>query len=158
MPFRFFSVPASDDGAAAELLNQFLRRVKVVAIERQLLPHPGAPAWVFCIEFQDGATPAAAPGGRGAERIDYRAILPADAFARYARLRTARKRWGEEAGVPLYAVFTNEQLAEIAKRVPTTITELKSIAGIGDAKIAAWGERVLSVAQQADESAATPST
>jgi len=158
MPYRVFSVPAGDDGTAVELLNQFLRRVKVVAVEKHLLSQPGSASWTFCIEYQDGAVPVPPSQQRGAERIDYRAILPPDVFARYARLRTARKRWGEEAGVPLYAVFTNEQLAEIAKRMPASVAELRTIAGIGDAKIAAWGERALAVAQQADLPAATTPT
>jgi len=131
MPFRTFAIPVTDDGSTVETLNQFLRRVKVVAIEKHLITQTSAAVWAFCIDFQDGASPTTTISSRPPEKVDYRAILPPETFAVFARLRTLRKKRSEEAGVPLYAVITNEQMAEIAKHRPTTIMELRAIDGIG---------------------------
>jgi len=45
-----------------------------------------------------------------------------------------RKKLAEENGLPVYAVCTNEQLAEIAKRKPKNMTECMQIDGIGQGK------------------------
>jgi len=78
MPFRVFSIPVSDDGGAADLLNQCVRRVKVVAIERHLVTQGVGPMWAFCIEYQDGPGSTNASQSRSAERTDYRITLPPD--------------------------------------------------------------------------------
>lgn len=86
------------------------------------------------------------PGGnRDALKTDYREKLDPDTFARFARLRQARKRWAEEAGVPVYAIFTNAQLAAVAQARPDSLTALQEIDGIGAAKASSYGERVLAL-------------
>lgn len=42
-------------------------------------------------------------------------------------------------------MFTNEHLALIAPQRPTSATALQGIAGIGDGKVARYGERVLAI-------------
>ncbi len=140
MPYRTFLIPVADDGSTAEDLNAFLRRVKVVAVEKQLLPERGA--WAFCIEFLDGPG-SAKSGGRATAKVDYRAILPPEVFAVYASLRDLRKRLAEQAGVPVYAVFTNEQLAGIARTRPASANSLQAIEGVGEARVQAYGQAVL---------------
>jgi superfamily II DNA helicase RecQ len=78
-------------------------------------------------------------------KTDYREKLDPDTFARFARLRQARKRWAEEAGVPVYAIFTNAQLAAVAQAQPASQTALQEIDGIGPAKAGTYGERVLAI-------------
>ena len=50
--------------------------------------------------------------GRNEGRIDYKEVLSAPEFERFARLRLLRKELAEKEGVPAYAIFTNEQLAQ----------------------------------------------
>jgi superfamily II DNA helicase RecQ len=45
--------------------------------------------------------------------------------------------------MPAYAVFTNEQLAEIAKARCATLADLGKIEGIGPARVEKYGEAVL---------------
>jgi superfamily II DNA helicase RecQ len=143
MPFRVFSLPATDDGTAAELLNQFLRRVQVVAIEKHLVTAPGLAHWSFCVEYLDGPAPAGNVADRQAGKVDYRAILSPEVFKVYAHLRSLRKTWAEQAGVPVYAVFTNSQLAAIAAQRPGDLVALRTIEGIGEAKATAFGHLVI---------------
>ena len=145
MPFRVFAVPATDDGANAEALNAFLRTVRTVSVERQLVTQGQQALWTFCVEYLEAGRVASPGGNREAPKTDYREKLDPDTFARFARLRQARKRWAEEAGVPVYAIFTNAQLAAVAQAQPTSLTALQEIDGIGAAKAGTYGERVLAI-------------
>ncbi|QLH37826.1 MAG: HRDC domain-containing protein [Defluviicoccus sp.] len=49
--------------------------------------------------------------------------------------------------MPIYAVFTNEQLAEIARRRVDTLTALGAIDGIGPARLERYGAAVLSIVE-----------
>jgi len=53
-----------------------------------------------------------------------------------------RKKIAEEEGVPVYAIFTNAQLAEIVKREMKDLSELATIEGIGKTRIEKYGERL----------------
>ena len=45
-----------------------------------------------------------------------------------------RKELAEKEGVPAYALFTNEQLAEMVQRRVGSLTAMKEIEGVGDFK------------------------
>ena len=65
------------------------------------------------------------------DRIDYKDILPADEFQLFLRLKDWRKLIGEQkSNIPLYTIFTNEQLAQICRKKVKSIDELKNIPGI----------------------------
>ena len=66
-------------------------------------------------------------------------------FTVFARLRELRKDLANKEGVPVYAVFTNEQLAEIARRRASCLSHLKDIDGIGDSRAGKYGQAVISV-------------
>lgn len=62
-------------------------------------------------------------------------------------LATALRTWvGEEAerrGLPAYAVLQSATIAEIAKKRPTTFAELELIRGMGEIRLAKYGEALL---------------
>jgi len=72
-------------------------------------------------------------------RIDYKEVLNEQDFALFSKLRELRKQIAEKEGIPVYAVFTNEQLAEIVRRKVKTKTEMRKIEGIGEAKVEKYG-------------------
>lgn len=92
--------------------------------------------------------------GRRLRDAGPRAELALDERELFDRLRAWRNGRAEADGVPPYVVLTNRQLAEVARRRPTTLTALHEIAGFGDAKTARYGPGVLDVV--ARESAAPP--
>jgi ATP-dependent DNA helicase RecQ len=47
--------------------------------------------------------------------------------------------------VPPYVIFHDKTLDEIAARAPRSLSELAGIAGIGDTKLARYGEAFLDV-------------
>ena len=61
----------------------------------------------------------------------------------FERLRTWRGAVAKEQGLPAYVIFHDATLREIAARQPTGLAELGTISGIGEAKLARYGEQVL---------------
>ena len=77
--------------------------------------------------------------------MDYKEVLnPAD-FALFAKLRDWRKATAEGEGVPVYSVFTNEQLAGIAVKRPDTVAGLREVEGVGEAKAKKYGAGLLAI-------------
>jgi ATP-dependent DNA helicase RecQ len=68
---------------------------------------------------------------------------PADPL--FDALREARRTIAAESGVPPYVVFHDSTLREIAAARPSTIAELSRIPGVGEAKLARYGETMLAV-------------
>ena len=113
MLLRFFTVPIHDGDEAAEELNRFLGAHRIVAIDRQFVQDGPNSAWALCVTYvQASNRPPSAKRGK----IDYREVLSEPDFAVFAQLRALRKTLADKEGVPAYALFTNEQLAEMVQR------------------------------------------
>jgi superfamily II DNA helicase RecQ len=56
-----------------------------------------------------------------------------------------RKVLAEADGVPMYAVFSNAQLAEMVTRQATSLTALAEINGVGTAKLDKYGKHFIAV-------------
>ena len=149
MKLKFFAIPALDPEPAEEMLNRFLATHRVVEVERRLVEDGRASIWAVCVSWVEGVAPsAAAPDGTKKGRIDYREVLPADEFTLYDRLRTLRKQQAEAEGLPPFAVFTNEQLADMVRKRVTTAEALAAIDGIGEARLSRYGEAALKILRE----------
>ncbi|MFD6255222.1 DNA helicase RecQ [Nocardia sp. NPDC060256] len=71
-------------------------------------------------------------------------MAPAD-LPVFERLREWRAATSKEQGVPAYVVFHDATLREIAARKPTSLAELGTVTGVGENKLAKYGEQVLEV-------------
>lgn len=148
MAFQFFRIPVSDDGRQTQALNAFLATRRVLGVRQEWVANGDQSFWAFSVDFLDaprGLPPGAPPGdgvGRNG-RIDYKEVLPEEEFRVFARLRDLRKELAERDGVPVFSVFTNDQLAEIVRRKCRSLADLKQIAGIGEARCARYGEAAL---------------
>jgi ATP-dependent DNA helicase RecQ len=69
--------------------------------------------------------------------------LPAEAAPVFERLRAWRGATAKEQGVPAYVIFHDATLREIASRRPGTLAELGTVSGVGENKLARYGEQVL---------------
>ncbi|WP_412515676.1 DNA helicase RecQ [Actinomadura madurae] len=69
--------------------------------------------------------------------------LPAEAAPVFERLRSWRAATAKEQGVPAYVIFHDATLREIATALPTTLTELGRVNGVGENKLAKYGDQVL---------------
>ena len=71
--------------------------------------------------------------------------LPAEAAGVFERLRSWRGGVAKEQGLPAYVIFHDATLREIAARHPADLAALSTVNGVGDAKLARYGEQVLAV-------------
>jgi ATP-dependent DNA helicase RecQ len=69
--------------------------------------------------------------------------LPAGAAPVFERLREWRGATAREQGVPAYVIFHDATLREIATSMPADLAALGRISGIGENKLAKYGEGVL---------------
>ena len=67
----------------------------------------------------------------------------------FAALRAARKQLADERDVPAYVVFSDAVLRAMAREAPATPSALRAISGVGDKKLADFGERFLAVIREA---------
>ncbi|MEC4015309.1 DNA helicase RecQ [Streptomyces sp. H27-D2] len=82
----------------------------------------------------------AAKSRRSATPVD----LPQEAVPVFERLRAWRGATAKEQGVPAYVIFHDATLREIATAAPSTLDELGTISGVGENKLAKFGEQILS--------------
>ena len=114
MAFKFFTIPIRDSQSAEAELNAFLSSHKVLTVERQWVEDGPDSFWALCVDFIPSATSSQRSPGRA--KVDYKEVLSAEDFRLFAKLRDWRKAIAKEEAVPIYMIFTNEQLAEIAQR------------------------------------------
>jgi ATP-dependent DNA helicase RecQ len=86
--------------------------------------------------LDDAAATLRAPRGAKRDRGGVDAAL-------LARLKAVRK--SVAVGLPAYIVCSNETLAEMARRRPTTREALRGVSGIGEAKLQKYGDAFLAV-------------
>ena len=89
--------------------------------------------------------PLAAAGVRRTPAPRSTVELPAEAESLFERLRGWRAAAAKEQGVPAYVVFHDATLRQIATDAPTTLAALSRINGVGEAKLARYGDQILEV-------------
>ncbi len=150
MQFKFFNIPVAAPAEAEEELNVFLHSHRVLTVTREFVNDPANPRWCLAVEFITGPIGGDKNRNRGRHRVDYRELLPPDDFALFAKLREWRKIKAEEEGVPLYAIFTNEQLAKIVSEKIVSKKNLSKIDGVGRSRVEKYGDAVITLADQGE--------
>ena len=104
---------------------------------------------------QDAPTPKAARSSRGgagggtAARAKPAEIdLSPEQEAVFDELRSWRGATAKEQGVPAYVVFHDATLRAIASAAPSSLGELAGISGVGESKLAKYGDGILEVLGQ----------
>ena len=145
--YQIFSIAIPNDSEGIEALNTFLASHRVVHTTHQLVMRDGVPYWSFLLKYVtvDGVAKRTAATGdsltSGTQHIDYQKVLSTEDFRRYDCLRDMRKTIGNEAGVKLFTVMTNAELAAIAKANPQNLEELKAVDGVSHERLERYGER-----------------
>ena len=89
----------------------------------------------------------AVPPQRRRQRRD-RQAGPTDPL--FEALREARRALAADAGVPPYVVFHDSTLREIAAARPRSLSELARVNGVGETKLARYGDAMLAAVEAAD--------
>lgn len=71
-------------------------------------------------------------------------LTPA-AASLFERLRGWRATTAKEQGVPAYVIFHDATLRQIASDAPSTLADLSRVSGVGENKLAKYGEQILAV-------------
>ena len=150
MELRFFQIPVANAEVFSDDLNRFLRGHRVLAVERELVREEGGAYWAVCVEFLPlvGGGAASQGGVAGKPKVDYKEVLGDADFAVFSRLRQLRKEAAERDGLPVYAVFTNEQMAAMVTGKVDSLAGMQKIEGVGGARIEKYGAAFLAVLQQ----------
>ena len=143
MPFKFFTVPIQNARRPRRSSTGFSAVHRVLAVDRRWVEQGATSFWSFCVDYlEHAAGSGTASSGRrrvregglqgGAESRGVRGLRP-----------VARAAQGDRAAeaVPVYTIFTNEQLAQMVQSRATTKAALEKIAGVGDARIEKYGTR-----------------
>ena len=144
MQLKLFLLPIKNVAAAETEMNAFLRSHRVLAVKKEFVVDGENSFWTFCVEYLESgpaSTSAANAGGR--PKVDYKEVLKPEEFEVFSRLREWRKDAAEKEGVPVYVVFSNEQLAEMVRKRVGNKTQLNQIDGVGDARVEKYGAAVL---------------
>ena len=145
MPFRIFLIPVLYSDEATEELNALIAGHRVAHIERKWIDQGTQSAYVFCVEYVL-ASPTRDGNPRSQlsrNRIDYKTILSPNEFTIFSLLRELRKELSQQEGVPVFALFSNEQLAQMVQRRCSSKADLLGIEGIGEAKVEKYSEKLL---------------
>ena len=73
------------------------------------------------------------------------ADMPAEAVTVFEALRAWRAVEAKEQGVPAYVIFHDATLREIATLRPTSLEQLGTVTGVGETKLAKYGQGLLDV-------------
>ncbi len=146
LQYKFFMIRVQDHLESEEALNRFLRSVSIINVQREFVAEGANSFWSIVVEYM-----AKQPGSNGdrsaskKSRLDYKEILSEDDFAVFAKLRDWRKTKADEEAIPVYTIFTNEQLAQIAQSRIVEKANLQQIAGLGEARLKKYGDDIIGV-------------
>jgi len=150
--FKFFVISVKNHEDAEADLNRFIRSKRVLSVHREFIQQGENSFWSMIIEYLTGTDNAGSSkdGKASRKRIDYKEVLSPEDFVLFVRLRDWRKQAAASEGVPVYTIFNNEQLAIIAKKHISSLSELQEIEGVGEARVRKYGEAVVRVINQAN--------
>ena len=143
MKFQFFAIPAIDSEEAQTALNAFCSSHRLASVDKHFVECGNQSYWAICLSYLPSGTQNSGAIKKG--KVDYREVLNEQDFAQFVKLRDLRKKMAEAEGVPAYALFTNEQLAEMVRKKITDKTGLLDIEGIGKGKVEKYGDAFLQI-------------
>ena len=140
--FKLFLVPVMSSEPDLSNLNRFLSSHRIHRVQKNFIPDGGNSCWSFCVSYQVDSE-SSPKTIKKQPRVDYKQLLNEEQFAFFSRLRDVRKSLAERDGVPVYMVFSNEQLYRFVKDKVSSLKQMQEIEGIGKAKTSAYGEAFL---------------
>jgi superfamily II DNA helicase RecQ len=148
MPFRLFQYSLPTDSDLSDL-NAFLAGQRVATVQRELVATTAGPLLMFIVEYV-GSVKAAEDKSAESSRVDYREVLGEHRFTLFNTLRDIRKKLAEKEGVPVYAIFSNAQLAAMIQQRCSSAAKMQRIDGVGKARTDKYAEAFLPALQAVD--------
>ncbi len=153
MQIKIFEIIASASEQEVEIVNKFIRAHRVVDIDKQFyVSSDNVGRWSLCITYLSVAANQQHNGQfEKREKVDYKMVLSAEDFEKFTKLRAIRKQLADDDAVPAYAVFTDSELAQIAQLPSIEAKLIQQITGIGDKRMAKYGNLICERYKNAEE-------
>ena len=124
------------------VLSEFVRDNDVLWVSDHFFVHEQTPTWSLLVSYRPGNGLPASRGSQ-ARRTDWRATLAEEEQPLFDALRKWRNDRARQEGKPAYILLTNRRMADLARRRPASLSELREVQGIGDAKSQDLGPDIL---------------
>ena len=125
-------------------LNGFLSSNRILSVQSHIVGKNKNPYLIFIVEFLDSKTNK----NQKISKIDYREKLSQEDFVLFSQLRDLRKSLADQEGVPVYALFTNAQLAEMVKKRIDNEHDFLLIEGVGKSKFEKYKQPFLAFCKE----------
>ena len=130
-------------------LEAFMEGHAVMELEEHFFIHDRQPTLVLTLSYRDEGPENRrhnkATGKDGSARQDSRKGLDPAERARYDALRQWRNDIAKREGKPPYLFLTNRQAAELARKPPASLADLREVQGIGESRVEAFGAELLAL-------------
>ncbi len=139
MQIKFFTIPILDVQSQEQEVNAFLRAHKLLEVHRELVRTETGAYWCLYVAYLES-------GGQIKEskkKVDYKNELPPAQFAVFSDLRKARLAIAKAENLSAFLIFTDAELAKMAKLSELSPTAIAAIKGIGKAKQEKYVVRLL---------------
>ncbi|HLG42058.1 MAG TPA: ATP-dependent DNA helicase RecQ [Planctomycetota bacterium] len=143
----FGSMPGKPKGALMSWLRQLVDQ-EILRVEGEygvlrLTPKGGAVLRGEGKAALYGAAPATKRPKKSRPKKEAPGAIDIDDPGLFESLRTLRRQIADEMGVPAFMVFSDKTLRDMARRRPTSESEMLAVYGVGPVKFASVGDRFL---------------
>ncbi len=145
MKLRVLTIPLlSSDGS--DRLDALQQQWEITRYEHYLVDLAEGPAIAVVAALRD-RTPGNEPPSKPSRTSRRQLVASLDSLARdrFEQLRAWRKSTAKDEGLPVYALATNAQLADIASLSHPSKSKLSDISGFGRKKVDRYGDSILSL-------------
>lgn len=142
MQIKTFKVPLGDTSGVEEELNKFLRSHRVLKVERSFCLD-GSGYLAVCIEYMEG-DPKNESQVKSAKK-DVTKELSEKELEVFEQFRKRRRMLAAEKALPAYMIFTDADLAVLAKQGELTSDSILEVQGIQKSRLKEYGALLLSM-------------
>lgn len=146
MKMHYFRIPLHQPEPQASALNALLDAHPDALVEQYLVQGTTEPCWAVCVRVLERAGGVNVPVANRAgnrHQVDYRDLLSTEQFSRFATMREFRNELAEDKQIKPYAIFTNQQLADIAQMDQPDKAGIAALNGVGEMRVEQYAELYL---------------
>ena len=130
MQIKIFTVHVENSEIENEMMNKFLRSHRILKVDHAFSPDNGG-YWTFAVHFLDGdSVEQVPPADRKHQKVDYAEILNEEEMSRFNKYRGIRADLSRKLGLSAFLIFTNAELAELARLPVLNNNTLKDVKNV----------------------------
>lgn len=153
MQIKTFKVPLGDTSGVEDELNKFLRSHRVLKLERAFCLD-GSGFLAVCVEYMEGE-PKGEQMVKPAKK-DVTKDLTEKEQQVYERFRKRRRELASEKSLPAYMIFTDADLAILAKQPGLTVESVLEVPGIQKSRLKEYGALFVDITAEQHEAGGEP--